>query len=628
MLRASQLRRPLVALFILIVPTLAQARWATTRDVGSVLQLYALSIRVDADGSSTTEYEQIWRIQSEEGKINGSVKEIEYNAFTDKIEILEAKTINGPTQVPVSASAIEDRDKGEAKDYDALKVKSLVFPQVQVGSVLVFKYRERSTPPPVPNQWSIHFVYPVGILVEQVKIDVKSERPIVYTAYDPQEILRVSGGKNSVSVSLRKPIPGQVIGEKDSYFHPARFSTFFATTEPDWKKYFQPLVVEYEKILDEDLPRGLHPEVESWKKTQDPRRQIEQVMEFMSRGFRYFGDWRRVRGGFFPRHLSEIEKSRYGDCKDLSTILSAILRRLGFDAHVSLVERGISAWINKPPDPIANVGMFNHAIVKAEKGGKVWWLDPTNEVVSLTPYADIAGKPAFVISSATTLFDRIPTVTPDQYGYRDDETYHFQPNGDVKVDVKADYQGMAAFRVAYGLLTSPLDKMLFDVVDYYSEGQDLESFKFSKTSQTVQKDRLLADLHFDFVYWTQSATYTTPAGLFFQLKDGGLSGAFYETKDRESDLQLADMPLAHHSVKILKNVKGVGDPLLVCDLKSPWMDIKRQVRSSGSDIEVVQDAVVRVPAILKREYSSREFIQLRDQARKCFYRTGLIFRPQ
>jgi len=50
------------------------------------------------------------------------------------------------------------------------------------------------------------------------------------------------------------------------------------------------------------------------------------------------------------------------------------------------------------------------------------------------------------------------------------------PNGDVKVSV--EYRGVGAFRLAYGLLTNSREKMLFDIVDYFSEGQELKDFKF------------------------------------------------------------------------------------------------------------------------------------------------------
>jgi len=58
-------------------------------------------------------------------------------------------------------------------------------------------------------------------------------------------------------------------------------------------------------------------------------------------------------------------------------------------------------------------------------------------------------------------------------------------------------------------------------------------------------------------------TYRLPLGHFLPLKDAGLSGAFFATQGRESDLSLAETPIVHHSKKRSKR-KGAGG---VCELK-------------------------------------------------------------
>jgi hypothetical protein len=612
-------------IFSLLVGFSAQARWATPKDVGSVLQEYNLDYEIEKDGTSNVLCTQTWRIQTEEGKINSSLREIEYNGTTDKVELLEAKTINGKIESPVAASAIEDRDRGESRDYDATKIKSLSFPQVQVGSLLVLKYKVRSSPPPIPDQFSLRFVDTLGTMIEKSKINIHSIKPIFYSVYDPEKTFSVSSDKHNVKMNLRRVTSGHVVGEKDAYFHPARFATLTVSTEPDWAKHFAPLITEYEKTLNEKIPAPLEPEIKEWKKIKDPGLQITKILEFMSRQYRYFGDWRRVRGGFYPRHLAEIEKSRYGDCKDLSTLLTSILRQLGFNAHVSLIDRGVTQWLDQPVPKIANMGEFNHAISRAEKDGQVWWLDATNAVVTLKPFADIAGKNSFVIRPDNPGFERLPLITPDQYQYDDVESYTFNTKEGVKVNVQADYKSMAAFRLAYGFLTNPREKMLFDIVDYYSDGQELKDFKFTQASPSLETHRDLKDLHYDFIYWTPSATFRSSAGQFLPFGDGSLRGGFYETKGRESDFSLADIPMIQHSKKILHNVQGVGEPIS-CELKSPWIDIKRDVVYNKNDIQIVQQTTIKKPAILQKEFTSSAFLNLRDQARRCFYRTGLLFK--
>src|SRR5262245_37635634 len=103
-------------------------------EAGSVIEKYHLDFDVAKDGTFTESVEYVVRVQAEDAKTSASLFQIDYNALTDKVEIQEAFTMNGKEKIPVEKSAIEDRDKGEAKDYDAIKVLSIAFPQVQIGS--------------------------------------------------------------------------------------------------------------------------------------------------------------------------------------------------------------------------------------------------------------------------------------------------------------------------------------------------------------------------------------------------------------------------------------------------------------------------------------------------------------
>lgn len=80
-------------------------------------------------------------------------------------------------------------------------------------------------------------------------------------------------------------------------------------------------------------------------------------------------------GGYRPRPLEQIWDTRYGDCKDGSVLLTAVLRALGVDATCALVNTAFGEDLpNVPP----NVLSFNHCIVRARIGDRILWLDATN----------------------------------------------------------------------------------------------------------------------------------------------------------------------------------------------------------------------------------------------------------
>ena len=100
---------------------------------------------------------------------------------------------------------------------------------------------------------------------------------------------------------------------------------------------------------------------------------IAAALKLIQRDVRYLsigmGD-----GGVVPRPVEEIWRTRFGDCKDKSKLLTTLLIRLGVDAVPALVHTSLGPILKDCPPC---VGAFNHCIVRVRSGGRTWWLDPT-----------------------------------------------------------------------------------------------------------------------------------------------------------------------------------------------------------------------------------------------------------
>mgnify|MGYP002336224675 CR=1 FL=1 len=79
-------------------------------------------------------------------------------------------------------------------------------------------------------------------------------------------------------------------------------------------------------------------------------------------------------GGYRPRPVETIWETRYGDCKDASRLLVAVLRRMGVEAVPALVNTRIGPDLEHEPP---NATAFDHCIVRVTIDGEAWWLDPT-----------------------------------------------------------------------------------------------------------------------------------------------------------------------------------------------------------------------------------------------------------
>ncbi|RDC60191.1 hypothetical protein HME9302_01391 [Alteripontixanthobacter maritimus] len=79
-------------------------------------------------------------------------------------------------------------------------------------------------------------------------------------------------------------------------------------------------------------------------------------------------------GNYIPQQPAETWELRYGDCKAKSLLLLSILQELGIDSEVVLVH---SSRGDVVPHMAPLAGAFDHMIVRAEIGGKEYWLDGT-----------------------------------------------------------------------------------------------------------------------------------------------------------------------------------------------------------------------------------------------------------
>jgi hypothetical protein len=614
----------LLSLIFLATAPSAHARWMTTKEAGSVVEKFLVDVHVQKSGAWTEEVDYTVRVQAEDAKTSSSIFNIEYNSFTDKVDVLEAYTLNGGNKIPVDPSAIEDRDKGEARDYDAMKVRSVVFPQVEIGSRLHIKYRTTTQKPLLADRWSDEVSLFPSVFVENFRLHVQSERPLYFNVQDPMGVLKVKQPKPSeIEARNRKPLPGWVTGEKDPYFHPASTTQLWISTHKDWREFLSGLNQDFEKVQAAGVPARLQPwlkEVSAKKTTEE---KILTLMEKMSHDFRYFGDWRRHNGGLVPRSLTEIEKSRYGDCKDLASLLTSMLRALKIPANVALVRRGENPWGTEPDYDLPAASRFNHAIVRVQLEGKELFLDATNPVASLVPFPDISGRPAYILDPKGAFFTRLPPSTSKDFQHLHDFQYRFRGE-DTEVRVSAELKKLAPYRIANELFMSPRSEVLTNTLEYFSEGQEVKSFHYIKEPQS---GRALQDMKMALDYDSGRVTYNAGKGAFFVIPDGYLNAAFYETAERESDMKLGDEPFVFKGVRRLKDTRLAQDVPAPCRVDSDWMTLERTVAVEGHDVVISQSVDLKKAFIQKAEFRSPAFKKLQDESKRCFYRSGVLIEP-
>ncbi|HET9743694.1 MAG TPA: transglutaminase domain-containing protein [Terriglobales bacterium] len=106
-----------------------------------------------------------------------------------------------------------------------------------------------------------------------------------------------------------------------------------------------------------------------------------------------------------PEPPSETLKRGYGDCKDKSSLLVAMLKSRGIPAYLALLETGPGQDLN--PE-LPGMGTFDHAIVYVP-GKSDLWIDATAEYTRAGNLpVDDQGRLALIVKSGTTALVKTP----------------------------------------------------------------------------------------------------------------------------------------------------------------------------------------------------------------------------
>ena len=79
-------------------------------------------------------------------------------------------------------------------------------------------------------------------------------------------------------------------------------------------------------------------------------------------------------GGLVPADAAATWSRRYGDCKAKTALLLGLLHALGIEAEPVLVSSGLGDGMDQR---LPMVAAFDHVLVRAKIGGRIYWLDGT-----------------------------------------------------------------------------------------------------------------------------------------------------------------------------------------------------------------------------------------------------------
>ena len=319
------------------------------------------------------------RVHSSAGLNFVSQIQIEFDPAYQELALHKIEVLRGEQRIdklePRRVQLLQRETQLEARMYDGRITASIVLDDVRVGDTIAYSYSVRGSNPVFDNKFS--WVDSVGsslgpITQYQARIVYPEGRAIHYkTPADVSVETQTLAGMKELL--FKRNYVAQQVYEESSTVETYTAQFIQVSEFKDWNEvatWGANLFLVANEVT-EKLERHIAP----WKNLATSAEKIRAALDFVQKEVRYFGTEIGI-NSHKPSSPDKVLEQRYGDCKDKTTLLIAMLRAMNISARPVLASTNFREETDSlMPSPLA----FNHVIATVNVDGKDWWLDPTRD---------------------------------------------------------------------------------------------------------------------------------------------------------------------------------------------------------------------------------------------------------
>lgn len=386
-----------------------------------------------------------------------------YHSGYNELQWMEAHTLlpDGKKKLPVTEKKTSSATR-DAIFYDDLKETSFDYPSLQAGATTQLRYSIRHNEIRLLNP----FMYGSAVPVERLafSVSVPDDIEIGYIVRND------SAGKFTMTTERKKNTTIYRWEMKE-----AEFDQHYGDAPDHY--YYTPHVIIYVKSYTsagqkqkvfgtvDDLYRWNFGFLKELNKDEDatlkaitdsltagltsPLHRASAIYKWVQSNIRYVA-FENGLEGFRPRQAAEVCSKRYGDCKDMSSIITQMLRIAGIEGYYTWIgTRDLPYKYTDVPLPIVD----NHMISVARIDGQWYFLDGTAPHALITlPPPHLQGKQALVaIDENKYEILTVPTQA-EMVNVLIDSTYIHLHDGGIRGTGRIRYNGYFASDVWDALL--------------------------------------------------------------------------------------------------------------------------------------------------------------------------------
>ncbi|MBP8127417.1 MAG: DUF3857 domain-containing transglutaminase family protein [Aeromonadaceae bacterium] len=391
--------------------------------------------------------------------------------------------------------------------YSGTRTAYLILPDIRVGDVLEYSYTVQGNNPVMAGRYSemLAMDWDIPIARNSLRLLVAPSRALFFQApkeSDVQVKVSESSGRREILWQQENVPAVELQSDTPAWYTPNR--TLSVSEFASWADVAQWAMPLYDDAAAVDPTVQLL--ADQLAAHQDATGKVMAALHFVQQEIRYLGMEDGI-GSHRPRRAADTLYRRYGDCKDKTVLLMALLKAMGFKPSAALVSLDQGAGLpNQQPSPY----LFDHVIVTLLLDGQRLWLDGT--LLNQGDRLDTVAVPYYryallVAAGATSLTPMDGDYRPAEVSVRHELWVQKDQN---RLQIESQYQGEQAEQQRSQWLNSTPQAIGRRFEDYYARIYgDLVTVGAAQVSDDRQLNQLV-----------MRETYLTPGGQQFVAEQG------------------------------------------------------------------------------------------------------------
>ena len=397
--------------------------------------------------------------------------QLDFDPETDEIILHRAAIWRGGKmidQTAVARTEIMRRERDLEKDIiNNYRTVDIRLQDVRTGDTIDFAWSLRTTKSYWPgHHFSEHSLgWSVPVALTQVRL-IKPASTKVYSKSSqgvPKPVVNRLENEEVLTWTVADANPLSSEANTPAWKDP--WAKLELSTMRDWAEVAAWAKPFYD--VDGSLPSGLIGRIEAIATaSSDPNIRVTEALRLIQDNVRYTSI-PIMSGGYAPRPPQETWASGFGDCKDKTVLLIAVLARLGISAEPALtdIDEGRGLF-----DALPAANLFDHIIVKVNGLGKPLWVDPTgsHEGGIVPNIASLTYGYALPLTNGSAHLEQIAAPTPSKPTIDIVEKHELQSEG-VAIEIRNVYRGDEADIVRKDRADRSADEIDRADLEYFAE---------------------------------------------------------------------------------------------------------------------------------------------------------------